>query len=294
MKNTNHTKSLLAATTVAGLILSSTAAHAATIYTWLGTVDGDWNNAANWDANGVPVDFDPSNSGLTFENSNPDRIVINATNSSPTTNVPVLHAGSTDVTPTVDVLNGHVAFSLDSNRTGSGHYILNEDTFTTIGDGDVGNGLASLTLAPGQFRRYDPFTMSITVNNDGALNFSSNITIVRGAGPLQVTLAGGSANFAGWVRPLFGNGTPGDGTENSWFDFTAEGASFTAGFGEIFADLNWVNHYIDEGEFFRSTTSLPLAAVDNQDGSFTITAIPEPTVALLGSLGMLCLLRRRR
>ena len=271
MKRKTHTKKLLAAVSVAGLILSSTVSHADPIYTWLGTVDDDWENADNWDANGVPVDFDPGSPGLAFENSNPDRIVINATNFSPTTNVPVLHAGSSAVTPTVDVLNGHVAVSVDSARTGTGHYILNEDTFTTIGDGDVGSGLASLTITnPGQFIRHHNNTMSVTVNNDGSLIFGKTITIVRGAGALQVTLAGGSVTFTEWVRPQFGNDNPGDGTGNSWFDFTAEGATFTAEFGIIFADLDWVNHYIDEGEFFRSSTNLELEATDNGDGTFTV------------------------
>ncbi len=252
-------------------------------YTWTGAVDDDWENAANWDANGVPVDFDPGSPGLTFENSNPDRIVINATNFSPTTNVPVLHAGSSDVTPTVDVLNGHVAFSVDSARTGTGHYILNEDTFTTIGDGDVGSGLASLTITnPGQFIRHHDNTMSVTVNNDGSLIFGKSITIVRGSGALQVTLAGGSVTFTEWVRPQYGNDNPGDGTGNSWFDFTAEGATFTAAFGIIFADLDWVNYYIDDGDpetgnFFRSTTNLDLEAIDNGDGTFTVAVATSVT-----------------
>ncbi len=290
MKRKTHTKRLLAAVSVAGLILSSTVSHADPIYTWLGTVDDDWENADNWDASGVPVDYEPDRSGLSFENSNPDRIVINATNFSPTTNVPQLNPGHgpegtplhSAVTPTVDVLNGHVAFSLNSVRPGSGHTELDDHTFTTIGDGDASNGLASLTYTnPGQFRRGGNFTMSVTVNSDGSFIFGSGSTLAR-TGALQVTLAGGSAIFNGTVQPQHGNSNPGDGTSNNWFDFTAVGASFTAAFGSIFADLNWVNYYIDDGDpetgdFFRSSTNLELEATDNGDGTFTVAVATSGT-----------------
>ena len=269
----------------------TTASSTPGVYLWTGAANASWTNPANWDANGVPVDYEPDRSGLSFENSNPDRIVINATNFSPTTNVPQLNPGHgpegtplhSAVTPTVDVLNGHVAFSLDSVRPGSGHTELDDHTFTTIGDGDASNGLASLTYTnPGQFRRGGNFTMSVTVNSDGSFIFGSGSTLAR-TGALQVTLAGGSAIFNGTVQPQHGNSNPGDGTGNNWFDFTAVGASFTAAFGSIFADLNWVNYYIDDGDpetgdFFRTTTNLDLEATDNGDGTFTVSVADDGPV----------------
>ena len=287
-------KVFLIAVMTTGLFAGS--AGASTIYTWTGAVDGDWENAANWDANGVPVDAQGRTTELSFENSNPDRIVINATNHSPSNNVPRLYPYHVngEVTPTVDVLNGHVAFDITSDRPGSGHTELNDHTFTTIGDGDVGTGLASLTYNnPGQFRRGGNFVMSVTVNSDGSFIFGSGTTLAR-TGALQVTLAGGSTTFMDWVRPQHGNGDPGDPTGNSWFDFTAVGATFTAGFGSIFEDIDWVNYYIDEGEFFRNSTGLPLVATDNNDNTFTVTAIPEPgAVGLMAIFAAAAILRRR-
>ncbi len=293
MKNTNHTKSLLAAT-AASLIFSSTASHSAVIYTWLGTVDDDWENADNWDANGVPV-TDTSASGTLGFATLGDRVVINSTNFDPTDNVPTLRADHNDgpaYTPTVDVINGSVAFDTSNSRSTSG-VTIGGNTSATIGDGDVNTGLASLTYnTTGVIVRDGNFIMAITVNRDGSLNFGGNNTMGWDDNKrLHVTLAGGAANFDGWVLPKRNSVESG----TSWFDFTELGASFTAEFGgDVFTDLSFVNEFIDEGAFFRSTSSLALAAVDHGDGTFTVTAIPEPTAALLGGLGFLMLLRRRR
>jgi len=252
-------------------------------YTWTGAVDGDWANAANWDANGVPVDFESGRSGLSFEGS-ADRIVIDATDFSPTTNVPQLNPSNSNnaATPTVDVINGSVDFSVTSSLAGNGT-IIRANTFTTIGDGDASTGLASLTYSFGsgdRFRRHDNFAMAITVNSDGSLIFNSgnNTTISNdGNKTLHVTLAGGSTSFSGTVTPLRNSSTPGGSIGNSWFDFTAEGASFTAIFGSVFADLDWVNFYIEEGEFFLASTGLELSATDNGDGTFTVAVVDTAT-----------------
>ena len=193
----------------------------------------------------------------------------------------------------MDVLNGSVAFSITSSLSGSGHTLINSHTFTTIGDGDASNGLASLTYTnPNLFRRGANFTMAVTVKSDGSLIFGANTVVSYDSDKLlHATLAGGAVTFNGTVTPLRNSTAAG----NSWFDFTAEGANFTAVFGAVFLDLATVNTFIDEGEFFRSTTSLPLAAVDNQDGTFTLTAIPEPgTAGLLAIFAAGALLRRRQ
>lgn len=297
MKSKSYTKSLLAAATAA-CIFCSTASHAV-IYIWTGAVDGDWNNAANWDANGVPVS-DTSAAGTLGFATFGDRVVINSTNFDPTVNVPTLRADHNDgpaYTPTIDVINGSVAFNTSNSRSTNGT-TLGEHTFATIGDGDVLTGLASLTYNNlGTIRRDGSFNMAITVNSDGSLNFGGNneVSFNNNNFNLHVTLAGGAVNFGGTVTPLRNNTTPGDPTAFSWFDFTELGSTFTAGFGSVFEDLNWVNHYINEGGFFRSTTSLALAAVDNGDGTFTVLAVPEPSTALLlGLAGMGLALRRRR
>ncbi len=253
-------------------------AQAQTTYTWTGDVDGDWTNTANWDANGVPVDVNPGRTGLSFQTS-ADRIVIDATNFSPTTNVPQLNPDNSrgEVTATVDVINGSVVFSLNSSLTGQN--IIDAHTFTTIGDGDASTGLASLRYTnPGTFRRHDNFTMAVTVKSDGSLIFGGNTTVsFDGNKRLHVTLAGGSTTFNGTVRPLRNSTAAG----NSWFDFTAEGATFTATFGgAVFVDLATVNTFIDDGEFFRASTGLKLAAKDNGDNTFTVF-IPPPAGTMI-------------
>ncbi len=294
MKHNRYTKSLLAVGVFAGLTLSASMSHAATVYTWTGSVDGDWANTANWDANGVPVDDSGIAGRLGFQTAT-DRIVINATNSSPTSNIPTLHhqhntSGGAAFTPTVDVINGSVVFATNNSNSTSGTTISGNTT-TTIGDGDVNNGLASLTYTTlNEFRRGGGI-MAITVNADGSLNFSNNSTVSFNTGTrLHVTLAGGAVNYGGTVDLLRNSTDPG----NSWFDFTVDGSTFTASFGADFADLDTVGGYIGSGLTFRSSTDLALGAQDNGNGTFTVSVIPEPTTALLGGLGLLTLLRRRR
>ncbi|MFU8849304.1 MAG: hypothetical protein ACNA77_11390, partial [Opitutales bacterium] len=246
--------------------------------------DGDWENAANWDANDVPVDADPdATQGLGFASSVDDRIVINATNHSPSNNVPTLYATSgTSVTPNVDVINGSAAFSLGSSVSGT--HLLNANASVTIGDGDLSNGLASLTYdwsGAQTFIRDNQSNLGVTVNRDGSLNFSStgltNLAFDNNRS-LHVTLVGGSVNFAGALR-MIRNDT---GFGNSWFDFTEVGSAFTAGFSNLFADLDAVNSRIGDGLTFRSTTDLELGVRDNGNDTFTVFIIPEPTTALLG------------
>jgi hypothetical protein len=296
MKNNRYTKSLLAVGVFAGLTLSASMSHAATVYTWTGSVNGDWANAANWDANGVPVDDSEVAGSLGFQTAT-DRIVIDviANGSSPTSNIPTLRhqhnaPGGAAFTPTVDVINGSVVFATNNSNSSSG-ITISGNTTTIIGDGDVNNGLASLTYTTSNEFRRDGGNMAITVNADGSLNFTNNsIVSFSTTTLLHVTLAGGAVNYAGTVDLLRNSTNAG----NSWFDFTAEGSTFTASFGADFADLDTVGDYIGSGLTFRSSTDLALGAQDNGNGTFTVSVIPEPTTALLGGLGFLALLRRRR
>jgi hypothetical protein len=271
-----NTKRRIFAAVAAAMMIGS--AQAVT-YTWTGAVDGNWTNAANWDANGVPVDFNPATSGLGFQSSTSDRIVINATDYSPSNNVPTLYATSgTDFTPTVDVFNGRVAFSSSTSLSAAGNTLINANTLTTIGDGDPSNGLASLTytnLNSNGFRRDQSYAMGITVKSDGSLIFAGNTVVsYDGNKTLRVTLEGGSVVFNGTCTPLRGSSTPGSSVGNSWVDFTAAGANFTAKFGSVFADITSVNDYITPGTFFRASTGLKLAAKDNGDGTFTVRVAP--------------------
>ncbi len=255
---------------------------AQTTYTWTGTVDGDWTNADNWDTNGVPVDFEPDRGGLSFQGS-ADRIVINATNHSPSNNVPTLAAdpGGSPATfhPAIDVINGTAAFTISNTRAG-GNHALSTGVSTTIGDGDVSTGLASLTYSGSHptFRRTGNVAYGVTVNRDGTLNFAdhSNLSSESNRG-VRATLAGGAVTFNGAIRPVSNSASPGI----NWFDFTEAGATFTASFGgSIFPDLAAVEAYIEDQDFFRSTADLTLAARDIGDGRFEVY-IPPPFGTLI-------------
>ena len=276
-----------------GIFLSAMPAHAV-VYTWSGlAADGDWANAGNWDGNGVPVDFQGGSAGLEFETSTSDRIVINSSlANSPATNVPALYAlNGTSATPAIDVLNGSVTFDISSSI--SGEVVLVGAYTSTIGDGNAGNGTATLTYNTNSWFHRTGGTMATTINSDGALVFNDpTFSLSYNTDRIyEATLAGGSITILGEVTDILRN-DPGVGS--NWFDFTQAGASFTADFGGDLADLATVNGYIGAANLFRSSTALTLQATDNMDGSFTVTTIPEPSAALLGGMGVLLLLRRRR
>lgn len=86
--------------------------------------------------------------------------------------MPLLFAtNGRDVSPTIDVLKGGATFELDSNLAGDGT-VIRTGYSATIGDGDSGNGSASLTCqinGTDHFRRGGNFAMAILVNSDGSL-----------------------------------------------------------------------------------------------------------------------------
>ena len=97
-------------------------------------------------------------------------------------------------------------------------------------------------------------------------------------------IAGINDNSGGW-------------SDNTVFNFTNLGGSLTMDFGgSIYNNIADV-----KGDFrtvFQSDLGVAaLSAVDNRDGTFTVSAIPEPgTYALLGgllALGYLMVRRRR-
>lgn len=73
--------------------------------------------------------------------------------------------------------------------------------------------------------------------------------------------------------------------------------------GDHIPDQDWASFRFNLDQLFVNSASDPLGGValnryiinnDVETSGFTITTIPEPTTALLGGLGMLALLRRRR
>ncbi|MGJ8651244.1 MAG: beta strand repeat-containing protein [Opitutaceae bacterium] len=251
------------------------------VYTWTGAVDGDWSNAANWDGSGVPVDNGAGgghNAGLSLPPG--EKIVFDvATGGSatplPTLNIPDL-GGSTNPldTPIIELKQGgSIAFTLGGRE---GHVWSNNKTtyanrtVFTVGDGvgaagEVVMSLDSTVGAP-NLSRHDDNINNFQVNLDGILNFTSG-TVDFGSNvnrTAKITIDGGEVNFSGVILDLTA-------FPNAVVDFTAVGGTLTADFGGNFADIAAVQASI--GNDFVAGAGIDLQAVDNTNGTFTVTAI---------------------
>ena len=281
---------------------TATLAQAATTYTWTGGAgDGDWTTAGNWDANGMPVDADTGNGGLSF-NANDSKIVFSTT-SMPTSNVPQMggYNNANGYTPVLDLQSGGSltiqagAGSLKGIVTQAGGsrdiYIVG-DGVGTVGTNDAVTLNVSLK---GYLNRHrGGITHNFIVNSDGILNFlddgwaDNQLNFYRQPNNRYATLeiAGGAVNAALPIKNLTLD-------DKSYVEFTALGGTFTAKFGNDFADIAAVRSGIGTTSFIAGT-GLSLAATDNGDNTFTVTAVPEPSsiAFLLVGLGMMA--RRRR
>lgn len=314
-------------------LLAAIPANAAT-YTWLGTAgDGDWNNATNWDANGVPVDNSTStqiNTGTAaapvledvnyFNGLNMDwrdsKIVFSGT--APTTNIPsfggtnyktldgdLLSTGARqpNSTPVIELHSGGT-YNLTAGSEGNlKGIVVNNITSNlnmfTIGDGIGGAGDVTLNLALTNSlnREAKNHALVYTVNADGIFNINNNDSVFHMTynddRHTNLILNGGIFTVDAAV----------DISENSvaaastFVDFTAAGSSFTAEYGGDFTNATDVQNAMGTNSFFRSSNGQSLLFQDNSGTGFTITsaAVPEPSsAALLGLAGMSMILRRRR
>jgi hypothetical protein len=290
---------------VVGLSLMPGSARAV-VYSWTGVTSGDWTNASNWDANGIPVDS-LAGGNLELASLTDDRIEFNALGSSnpiPTSGIPTLGgaAGGTraHVTPQFDLLHGSILFSAYGHSNEGLVANTSQSWTNTVGDGNTANGSASLTYLGGFTQgifRDDQGQMIWNVNADGTLVFDSGsattLIIQRNASRTPVFNLNGGAMVSLDAIDLYNDSFSGAG--NSFIDFQAEGSRFTADFGADFLDLASVQAAIDNSVFFTSTTSQSMGVTDNSDGTFTVLAVPEPsTTALLGLGGLALILRRHK
>ncbi len=183
-----------------------------------------------------------------------------------------------------------VSFTLDvfSNSPGAGTDSYSQASFTVGSLGSNGfNGRAeSGTAAAG-------FSVRFVEDRFGAGQFGSFIQFYDGANLLQNVIAN-PAGFGAMTVELFitdpVDGNPWDGvgggtTINVSVNGTAVGAPFTklgTGYTENFMTM--------EG----SANTVGFLAAEHSFDNLQVFSVPEPTAALLGSIGLLGLLRRRR
>lgn len=270
-----------------------------TTYTWNGGTDLDWDNAANWAGNSVPVDHLTSGNysdGLNFQNNSND-IIVFAGSTAPTTNVPGLGGGfnPTSDTPRLSVKSGGT-FNFTISAREDGTWSTSADaarTIWTIGDG-IGGGTEDVDVSISNLkwinRNDQNTTTDILVNSDATLRLDTDLYFSNtSARPGSITIAGGEVIVSAKLMDL--------GQQASDFvNFTMVGSSFTANYGAgsgLMQDIEdvsdtyasvWQNNFGGTFEFTDLGTG------------FTVTAVPEPgTYALLAGLtGLAYVMTRRR
>lgn len=202
----------------------------------------------------------------------------------------------------------HAAFSTDVFTTTINGGIVNNFTNAVTGNigGSVGN-LDSLTIAGGATVNADFIVIEKTTGND----FSNTITLDNGS--ITVSDANGfrSANIAFFGFINF-TGAAGSATVVQTNNTGTAGQELA---GKISASSGAASYFSLDGNMVSSgvtydgsnltAVNAGLASevyggryfqIEESGGTQTLTlvAVPEPSAALLGGLGLLCMLRRRR
>jgi hypothetical protein len=272
------------------LLSSTEVADLYKTYTWTGAVDGNWSNAANWDANGIPVDDTADTEakyvGLTLPSTY--SIVLDGS-TMPTSNVPEIgnwydnsypYAGNSPMM----VFNSGGEFNLDGTKGEFGAFLTNPNndarTILTVGDG-IGGGADDVTVNVllgggsdglqwrGVLNRHNNGSHNYLVKSDGTLNLECTTTNFLSASyspttrPVTFTIEGGTVVINDAVRDLTGT---------CYVSFSAPGGTFTAKYGEQFPSITEV--WDSLGTVFLDDTGNPfgtLQAVDVGGTNFTVS-----------------------
>jgi autotransporter-associated beta strand protein len=173
--------------------------------------------------------------------------------------------GATSVNGGTLVVNGNISTSAVTVASGA----------TLSGIGTVGSTTVNGTFAPGNSIGTLEITGTLSLNNiaNFEINPTNGIGFNRSSDLANVS---GAINYDGTLNVLYG-GLASDFTHGmvfNLFDGSGYFGSFdTLNLPSLTGDLSWQNNLLTDG---------------------TLVVIPEPSAALLGGLGLLALLRRRR
>ena len=264
MKTTKN--QLVIAASLLALGASVPAANAATIV-WQGGT-GSYSSA-NWTVNGTPNQNHPGNLGTVSGNT------IHATTVS----------GGT-VNSFNNALVNHFNVSDVTNRdtlTISGGAVINADFIQVAryigGNGaqENGNGVGGAIIM-----------QNGTINVTEANSFRSTVNF---AGFINFTGAAGSASIVQTSNGTINTALAAKLSATALSYFAIDGTMVSTGITYNGSNLAAINAALATG---GNVVGGRYFFITNTSGTQTLTLIPEPSAALLGGLGMLCLLRRRR
>jgi autotransporter-associated beta strand protein len=234
--------------------------------------------------------IDTNVTGVT-QNSATSKMVLAGTNTySGTTTVQagtlaLSAGGSINSSTTIDVKSG-ATFDV----TAKGGYTVGASQ-TLKGSGTI-KGATTINgiLAPGASPGTLTFENALTLANSTVMEIDGTAGAGLVGGHDFVNLTGAALTYGGTmtldIGTIFGVGT------YSWdlFDFASE----TSGFSGITLADQYSGSLTGSGDSWGLTSGNNTWSFAESTGVLGLTVIPEPGAALLGSLGLLALLRRRR
>jgi hypothetical protein len=264
MKNT-HRNLLTASALIAGLVGFSSIAQAATV-TWDGSeADNDWDNAANWDTNSVPVNGDD-----VFIS---DGSAVHGTEDNGSYNI-TLSGNSSIVNPASNVWRASgatVTVGAGSTFGGGGFYDLQNATMNFV-DGSL--------LGTGNWEQKDTNVFNFELSSTGFTTMNGG-TFRIGNGDLTADIANATYNVD------MTNYTGGVGTI-VLIDFTTDGYGMDNSIFQGAGGLNVNNTGAFTGSYLQWN--------DTTEAIELVVAVPEPSsFALIGGcLALASVMLRRR
>ncbi|MGD9419684.1 MAG: hypothetical protein Q7R22_012160 [Verrucomicrobiota bacterium JB025] len=271
----------------AASVMAAASIHAATL-----TTSGNINDESNWDTGTLPATGETG-----YVNIDASWPSTSAAGTLAITGDLVFGGGST-LTAAIDVVGfnpNSVTFNdvtvtvNDDIFTGgtTGNFIFNAGSVTNVNDDFEANGGGTITVNGGTH------TVGINSPNTGYFGAQNNSTLNFFGGTVSAdhfrSTASGTINISSSAT-LTVDTLSLEGALNFFSDWTG---SLTA---TTLSSTDWENNIINTATLDGTTVTEGIFAENflvTADGT-TLSLIPEPSAALLGALGLLGLLRRRR